>query len=550
MLNSELSVLEELKKENQTVSEIAESISKSQSWTSELIKNLKKKNLIETNKKIHIADTYEATVLTGLIDRYDIQKILSGRKEDILLSLLRKPKEVSGLERRGFPRSTVYRALKELRESGVVAETEEGYDIVEEDLRDFLKAIQRKPFQRTYSAGDEKLIETKKRDMEGDKTAFSTFKRYGVGYLPVRNYFYKGEKSLSLEDVLIHAVVCAKNKKQTAMCCIFYLKHRGSLEMEKLWRLASRWDSTEKWADLMAFVDRRDLRNPDLFLPWEEFNRLLEDYEVKTADKYFEETILENFGRIGKNLEENLDVFLLGGANLILRGLKDSTKDIDVVLEDRDSYESLVKALEREGYREKHEFERVYENLEPSGIFQKGGGLRWDVFVRKVAGALRLTTDMKNRVDKEREFGKLKMGFLSPTDIFLFKSVTDREGDFEDAALLARKGLVDWEDVLKSVKEQERVTGRYFSFAVLDTLDVLSEAYNVEVPIHGKLLSYVLEQALVITLQKPKTIKDLRRDLDFPDHQIYNKLNKLEEEGKVEVDRSGKLNVYRSKEKI
>jgi predicted transcriptional regulator len=49
-------------------------------------------------------------------------------------------------------------------------------------------------------------------------------------------------------------------------------------------------------------------------------------------------------------------------------------------------------------------------------------------------------------------------------------------------------------------------------------------------------------------LDAPKTIEDLREELDFPDHQIYNKLRKLEEEGQIIVDRSGRLNTYQRAE--
>jgi len=49
---------------------------------------------------------------------------------------------------------------------------------------------------------------------------------------------------------------------------------------------------------------------------------------------------------------------------------------------------------------------------------------------------------------------------------------------------------------------------------------------------------------LLVSLDAPKTIDDLREEMDFPDHQIYNKLRKLEEEGQITVDRSGRLNTY------
>ncbi|MDY6789201.1 MAG: transcriptional regulator, partial [Candidatus Nanohaloarchaea archaeon] len=125
-----------------------------------------------------------------------------------------------------------------------------------------------------------------------------------------------------------------------------------------------------------------------------------------------------------------------------------------------------------------------------------------------------------------------------------FKAITEREGDLEDCALIARQGAVDWNQIMDEIEEQERKTERYFSFAVLDTLDMLVDRYGIEVPIRERLASYCLENALILTLEDSKTIDDLREELDFPDHQIYNKLQKLEEAGKIEVDRSGKLNRY------
>jgi hypothetical protein len=130
------------------------------------------------------------------------------------------------------------------------------------------------------------------------------------------------------------------------------------------------------------------------------------------------------------------------------------------------------------------------------------------------------------------------------TDIFLFKAITDREGDLEDAALLTRRGDIDWTEVFEELQHQEERTGRYFSFSVLDTLDLLNDRHDIEVPIHDRLVSYCLENALLVSLEEPKTIRDLREELDFPDHRIYNKLRKLEDEDTITVDRNGKLNTY------
>jgi hypothetical protein len=65
-----------------------------------------------------------------------------------------------------------------------------------------------------------------------------------------------------------------------AICTVFYLTRGPSLDASRLWRLADTWDCTEKWADLLAFVDQRDVQQADLFLPWNEFIDLARDYNV------------------------------------------------------------------------------------------------------------------------------------------------------------------------------------------------------------------------------------------------------------------------------
>ncbi|MBS3782717.1 MAG: hypothetical protein KGY66_02005 [Candidatus Thermoplasmatota archaeon] len=94
---------------------------------------------------------------------------------------------------------------------------------------------------------------------------------------------------------------------------------------------------------------------------------------------------------------------------------------------------------------------------------------------------------------------------------------------------------------------QESTAERIFSFSVLTILDILKERYDLDSPIRNKLSSYYLERALMLSLEEEKTIKDLKKEVEFPSHQIYNKLRKLEDEGKIEVDREYKLNKYKTK---
>ncbi|WP_256290869.1 ArsR family transcriptional regulator [Halobellus inordinatus] len=496
-----------------------------------------------------MATTYEASLLAQLLDRYALENVLIGTKEDILGALLGGPRTISELQTQGFAKSTLYKHLNEIQETGAIAHTDDGYAITDDTLRSFLEARTRTtPFETEYRANGDRLVATSKDSVDGTPTAFSAFTRYGVDYHPAKTYIYQGDRSLGLEEVLIHAVTVAETKKQMAMAGVFYLTHRATLGASDLWRLANRWECVEKWADLFAYIDQREVHHDELFLPWEEFIDLANDYGVYPRGQHPEDSLQRGLEELGDHLETPVDVYLLGGGNLILRGLKDSTKDVDIVVEDGQTFFALAESLQDLGYEERSDLEAAYNQLDPSIVLEKEGFPRWDIFVEAVAGQLQLTPAMIERCDQSFEYGNLHVHLLSLTDIFVFKSITEREGDLEDAALIARQADLDWESIFQEIKTQEDRTGQFFSFAVLDTLDVLDERHNIVAPITDRLVSYCLENALLVSLEAPKTIDDLREELAFPDHQIYNKLRKLEEEGQITVDRSGRLNTYQRAE--
>ena len=546
MREAALRIVDCLRHRSYSVGELAEAIDKSQSWTSEVVSDLEHDHLVDRTDGVQLATTYEANLLAELLERYALEKVLTGTKEDILSALLGGPKTISELQKHGFAKSTLYKHVNEIRETGAIAHTADGYAITDDTLRSFLEARTRTtPFATEYRANGDRLVATSKDSVDGMPTAFSAFTRYGVDYHPAKTYVYRGDRSLALEEILIHAVAVAETRKQMAMAGVFYLTRRGALDSSDLWRLAKRWDCVEKWADLFAYIDQREVHQEDLFLPWEEFIDLANDYGVYPRGHHPEDSLRRGLEELGAHLETTVDVYLLGGGNLILRGLKDSTKDIDLVVEDDQTFVVLAESLRDLGYEERGDVEAAYNQLDPSIVLEKEGFPRWDIFVETVAGQLQLTEAMIERSDQSFEYGKLHVHLLSLTDIFVFKSITEREGDLEDVALIARQADLDWEGIFQEIKTQEDRTGRFFSFAVLDTLDVLDERHDIVAPITDRLVSYCLKNALLVSLEAPKTIEDLREELDFPDHQIYNHLRTLEEEGQLSVDRSGRLNTYR-----
>ncbi|MDL0121127.1 ArsR family transcriptional regulator [Halobacterium salinarum] len=545
MRETALQIIGYLRDQSYAIGELADAIGKSQSWTSELVSDLEDANLIDRTNGVRLATTYEATLLADLLEQYTLENVLVGTKEEILGELLDGSKTISELQQQGFAKSTLYQHLNEIRETGAIAQTDDGYTITDDTLQSFLEARNRTtPFETEFRAQGERLVVTTKDDVDGTPTAFSAFTRYGVDYHPAKTYVYQGDRSLELEAVLIHAVTVAETKKQMAMVGVFYLTHRATLDASDLWRLANRWESVERWADLFAYIDQREVHHEALFLPWAEFIDFANDYGVYPRGQHPEDSLRRGLEELGDYLETPVDVYLLGGGNLILRGLKDSTKDVDLVVAEGQTFFTIAESLQDLGYEERRDLEAAYNQLDPSIVLEKEGFPRWDIFVEAVAGQLQLTPAMIERCDQSFEYGNLHVHLLSLTDIFVFKSITEREGDLEDAALIARQAELDWGSIFQEIKTQEARTGQFFSFAVLDTLDVLEERHNIVAPITDQLVSYCLENALLVSLENPKTIEDLREELDFPDHQIYNKLRNLEEDREITVDRSGRLNTY------
>lgn len=544
MRRTEIKIIQALKQKPLRLKSLALEIDKSQSWTSELVNDLEDEGLVKTDTTISLADTYEADLLKKLSKRFDLKKLLAGKREDILRSLHSSQKTPSELEKEGFAKSTVYEALSDLKEVGVILEEEEGYRIKDETLDDLVKARTREPYLESFRNNEEMIIKTDE-DTEGELTAFSAFERYGLRYFPSDNYFYQGNTPTEIENVLIHAVKFAENKKQMSMCGVFYLKREHTLSNNKLWKLANKWDCLERFADLLAYIDRREVKRSELFLPWDEFLNVCRDHDVYPRDKFPDKILTRELRSVGEELSHKTEVYFIGGGNLILRNLKDSTKDIDLVLEGKGDLDRFVKALQKAGYKKKTDLTNTYQRLGARTVLERSNHPRWDLFVEKVAGMLRLTKDMKTRAVPKEDHGSLKVRLVSLTDLFLFKSVTDREGDLEDAALIMEQGEVDWNQLMEEIKKQENIGERIFSFSVLTTLDILKERYDLESPIRNKLSSYCLERSLLISLEEEKTIKELKKGLDFTTHQIYNKLRKLEDEGEIEVDRKGKLNKYR-----
>lgn len=90
--------------------------------------------------------------------------------------------------------------------------------------------------------------------------------------------------------------------------------------------------------------------------------------------------------------------------------------------------------------------------MDLSQIFVRGE-YRIDLFQKTVCRGFSLSKTMMKRAEKIAKIGKLSIFLCSNEDIFLFKTMTEREGDTEDCISLAGENL-RWTTIFSELKSQ------------------------------------------------------------------------------------------------
>lgn len=198
--------------------------------------------------------------------------------------------------------------------------------------------------------------------------------------------------------------------------------------------------------------------------------------------------------KIGNALTMPINLYLIGGAAMIKYGLKAATKDIDVLFSTQREAVELVNALMRVEYYQiqSGRLAPEYKMMSATRIVENHDGFRWDIFHEYVCKKLRLSPGMIKRATLFVETGQLNVWIISKEDIFLLKSVTERDDDEDDLLLLARSGL-DWEAILNECIGQSRCD-MMCEIDLYDKLDKLRTSYGLETPISDRISTISHEQ--------------------------------------------------------
>lgn len=165
---------------------------------------------------------------------------------------------------------------------------------------------------------------------------------------------------------------------------------------------------------------------------------------------------------IGNQLKSKTECFIIGGSAMMFFGLKNSTKDIDMVFFNETERKKVIAVLEKSGFYKKYFKDKDIFLLERKDM-------RLDMFLKTVI-KFKISPSMMERKKEVHEFGNLIAMIASPEDIILLKCATDREGDRLDAKDIIDKFDIDWKIILEEAKRQNENTKRVISLFLYDFL--------------------------------------------------------------------------------
>lgn len=232
-------------------------------------------------------------------------------------------------------------------------------------------------------------------------------------------------------------------------------------------------------------------------------------------------------GKLGRVVE----VYLIGGLAMMRHGLKATTKDVDLVFIDAVDEREFETALLPCGFQCASDIPECYKALEATTIMDRPDGMRFDMFVGRVCRKLRLTDGMRRRATRMDLEGHLQLMVMAPEDVFLLKSVTDRDDDLADMALLAGK-VHDWRAMLDELRSDAE-NYRYLPH-LSAKLAALEDGHGIVVPGRRQ-----LERESVIVLainileghmrDGPLTLPDATRHLGEGDEFSISVLDRMVE---------------------
>jgi len=196
-----------------------------------------------------------------------------------------------------------------------------------------------------------------------------------------------------------------------------------------------------------------------------------------TTFKEIEELLRE----IDNSISKKTRAYIIGGAALLKKGMKAATKDIDLVVTTKNEFFEIQNGLNKIRFLAQIPGTE-YSNMNLSQIFQRKD-FRIDLFEKEVCGRFSLSDKMMKRAELVIELSNLTVFLCSSEDIFLFKTMTEREGDITDCISIAATQNPNWDIILEELQSQIKQSKQDVWITWIgERLDLLAER-GVDIPI-------------------------------------------------------------------
>lgn len=266
---------------------------------------------------------------------------------------------------------------------------------------------------------------------------------------------------------------------------------------------------------------------------------------MSARDRFGRDYIETELQRLATHLQTPVDAYLIGGGAMSLRDLKDTTKDIDLVVANEDAFARLMGTLSELGYAEVTNLGEEYDTLGARHCVRNEEGCQLDVFHRQIANKLFFSDGMQNRSDDFLTTECLSVGLVSLEDIFLFKSVAGRPDDIGDMATLVQTGL-DFDTIESEIEAQvELLGGERFVTVVAESLQDLDEQEGIQTPLDESVQAYYerymegLELRLKLDEETATPVSELASALEISETEIEDRFEYLRQYGVAERTNDG-----------
>ena len=186
------------------------------------------------------------------------------------------------------------------------------------------------------------------------------------------------------------------------------------------------------------------------------------------------------FKEVDKHLTTRIHLYTIGGVVLLYYGLKPLTKDIDIIMINKDEFTNFHHALTS----------MQFQSTLPTGPYKKMNlgkilvrkDFRIDLFYQTVCKKFFLSKNMQRRAKRVQKLDHIDVFLCSNEDIFVFKTFTERKGDLDDCISLVKRGL-RWNIILAELEHQVQTSGESVWITWIGKrLDVLEER-GINIPI-------------------------------------------------------------------